>query len=77
MDHGAILVSTDEDLAMFCVKQGWKVYMMSAEPTAENIAEELYEHATRILLPYLGAEIISVRVWETPNCSAQYPPMQP
>lgn len=54
------------------VLQGKEAYCMpNGNPTAENIAQELYDVARRLLLA-LGFEVIKVRVWETPNCFADY-----
>jgi len=49
-------------------------YVMPADianPTAENIAHLLYDVAVE-LLTTSGLMIESVRVWETPNCYADY-----
>lgn len=46
-----------------------KMYIIDGAPTAEHLAQHWYErlrHATRLPLSY-------VKVWETPNCWAQYP----
>jgi 6-pyruvoyltetrahydropterin/6-carboxytetrahydropterin synthase len=43
----------------------------ACEPTAENIALLIYEHATRLLTTH-GVCVVCVRVWETPNCYADY-----
>lgn len=52
-----------------------KVYLMGTVPTAENLARHWY----RRLEPGIArltegrARIHMVRVWETPNCHAEYP----
>lgn len=43
------------------------------EPTAENIAETLFEVATSLLVGHDGLRVKSVVIYETPNCSAEYP----
>lgn len=52
-----------------------KVYITPFVPTAENLARHWFE----LLWPRVGAithgraELVKVKVWETPNCSAEYP----
>lgn len=46
-----------------------QIYLMD-NPTAENMAAELFWAASRLLPDPL--QVLSVRLWETPNCSAQY-----
>lgn len=46
--------------------------MRTGNPTAENMAEELFSVA-RDLLPE-AMRIVSVVVWETPSCRAEYRP---
>lgn len=46
------------------------VFPSGCNPTAENIAKEICRKALEILPDYLY--VISVRVHETPNCSAEY-----
>lgn len=47
-------------------------FIMTSNPTAENIAALIYTHAVRLLF---GSKITiqNVRVYETPNCWADYP----
>ncbi len=46
---------------------------VNANPTAENIAAELYYHATGLLRGH-DLVVTHVRVYETPNCHADYAP---
>ena len=69
LDHGAILTDSDAALVRFVAEQGWKLYTMPVEPTAENIAGLLLA-VSRELLRGRGIEVVSVVVWETPNCRA-------
>jgi 6-pyruvoyltetrahydropterin/6-carboxytetrahydropterin synthase len=71
-DHGALLSEEDGELIAFCQAQGWRVYTMKQNPTAENIAAELWHVATRLLAPE-DVFLAKVRVYETPNCWAEYP----
>lgn len=54
---------------------GGKLYVLGTVPTAENLAEHWYHRLAigigRHLAPENGT-VYSVRVWETPNCSAIY-----
>jgi 6-pyruvoyltetrahydropterin/6-carboxytetrahydropterin synthase len=54
------------------VFQGRWPYVMKSNPTAENMVVELYEK-THLLLPEV--RIIQVRLWETPNCHADFQPL--
>lgn len=42
-------------------------------PTAERIAEVIFFHAQKLLKEAL-IDLVKVRVWETPNCFAEYEP---
>lgn len=44
--------------------------MKYGNPTAENIARELFDKCRELLPKQL--HVIEVRVWETPNCTATY-----
>ncbi len=46
------------------------VMHFGANPTAENIAKELFI-VSKSLLPN-NLELLNVRIWETPNCAADY-----
>jgi len=75
LDHGMILCTRDP------LVQEWrrwanegtkhKVYMMTRNPTAENIAELIYVEGNRLLNHY-GVHVVRVKIQETPNCSATY-----
>ena len=69
LDHGAILARDDDALIALVREQGWKLYVLDVEPTAENIAILLLGTA-RTLLTDHGIEVVGVEVWETPNCRA-------
>lgn len=47
-------------------------FVMRCNPTAENIAQMIYDKAYELLESY-RARVIRVRVFETPNCWADYP----
>ena len=75
-DHTVLLQRGDDDPAVAVLAasneaSGRPVYWMDGAPTAENIAAELAGCASD-LLRETGVTVESVRVWETPNCSAQW-----
>lgn len=73
-DHTAILHKSDPAanfVAKFNSEAGRQVYLLETMPTAENIAMELSEIASNLLKPF-SIRLVSVRVWETPNCSATW-----
>lgn len=77
-DHTAILWSEDEDPAVKAIAEsnaahGRPVYWLAKPPTAEYIAEELGRVAG-VCLQGTGVEVVSVRVYETPNCRADWQP---
>jgi 6-pyruvoyltetrahydropterin/6-carboxytetrahydropterin synthase len=68
LDHNMLLCRDDPILPVL-QEQGERVFVMNENPTAENIARLIFEHAARAGLPV--AEVI---VWETENCHAAYKP---
>jgi 6-pyruvoyltetrahydropterin/6-carboxytetrahydropterin synthase len=46
-------------------------YVMPGNPTAENMAQILFNRA-QALLRKKGIEVVNVRIYETPNCWADY-----
>ena len=75
-DHTAILLRGDPDpaaaaLAASNAAHGRPVYWLDAHPTAENIVAELARVA-QDLLADSGVTVTRIRLWETPNGSAQW-----
>ncbi len=74
-DHGFLLNRHDTEviaaIGPYC-KAG-KPYLMDSNPTAENIALELYRMASPVLASY-PVRIVSVRVQEMEGCWATYLP---
>jgi len=75
-DHTAIIMQGDPDPATEAIassnaEKGRPVYWMKGPPTAENIVAELAVVATRLLAPR-GVEVVRIRLWETPNGSAEW-----
>jgi 6-pyruvoyl-tetrahydropterin synthase len=46
-------------------------YILNGEPTAENLAKHLLEKA-QDMIGSQELRVSKVRVWETPNCFAEY-----
>lgn len=75
-DHTAILMRGDPDpaaevIAASNAAKGRPVYWMDVHPTAENIVAELAGVAQKLLEPK-GVEVVRIRLWETPNGSAEW-----
>jgi 6-pyruvoyltetrahydropterin/6-carboxytetrahydropterin synthase len=66
LDHNMLLCK-DDPLLPVLRERGERVFVMDANPTAENIARLIFEHGREVGLP-----VISVTLWETPNCNASY-----
>ena len=77
LDHTVIYQDSDQfmsQLAEESDRQGLRPwYAMTDPPTAENIAVVLFSVAAD-LLDDITIRVVSVRVWETPNCYAHYQP---
>jgi len=71
-DHGFICQGTYA-LEETMIEEGLKVYPLGNPPTAENMSKYLFDVATELLVP-LGIEVHHVRLYETPNCHADYNP---
>lgn len=69
-DHGMALQDLDP-LAAPLRAQGSKLVLWGCPPTAENIAEVLFGVACNVL-DLARLRVVKVRVWETPNCWAEY-----
>jgi 6-pyruvoyltetrahydropterin/6-carboxytetrahydropterin synthase len=66
LDHNMLLYRNDPILPVLQA-HGERVFVMDANPTAENIARLIYEQAVATGLP-----VVEVVVWETENCHAGY-----
>lgn len=72
-DHGSILSEKDKVLIDLCDSNEWKVYIMQGEPTAENIAKELFHRLSKLICSdniFVGLRLTHLRLYETPNCWA-------
>jgi len=70
-DHGMLLASNDP-LVETWGQLDHKHFIMSSNPTAENIAAFIGEQMAPECLHGTGVQIVAVRVWETPNCYADW-----
>jgi 6-pyruvoyltetrahydropterin/6-carboxytetrahydropterin synthase len=66
LDHRMLLQKTDPVVPLL-EKMGEPLFLMDANPTAENIARLIYDFtASR------GFPIVECQLWETPRCFATY-----
>lgn len=70
-DHAFLFNYNDKETSQFLINNGFRRYGMTRNPTAENMADELSGIATRKLMPY-GMTVVRIRIWETPNCFAEW-----
>lgn len=69
-DHRSIL-NKDDPILPVLQEMGEQPYIMNyGNPTAENMAKELYEVSQKLLPSNI--EVVKVRIWETENCYADY-----
>ena len=68
-DHGMLLQAGDPMIPMLEFG-GCKHWVMMGPPTAEEMAKELYAKAVELLPDSIFVE--RVRLYETPNCHADY-----
>ena len=66
LDHRMILCR-DDPMAERLSGMGEPVYLIDANPTAENIAQHIF-----VVARELGLNIVEVRLWETPSSYATY-----
>ncbi|MBU0551911.1 6-carboxytetrahydropterin synthase [Myxococcota bacterium] len=75
-DHTALLMRDDPDPAIPVIAKanealGRPVYWLDGPPTAENIAAELGRISAKLLEKH-RVRVVHVRVYETPNCWADW-----
>jgi 6-pyruvoyltetrahydropterin/6-carboxytetrahydropterin synthase len=66
LDHN-MLLCRDDPLLPLLRECGERVFEMDSNPTAENIARLIYEHAKEAGLP-----VVEVLLWETEHCFSTY-----
>ncbi len=67
-DH-AFIYQTGDPIGDWLNEHAQRSYPMPVPPTAENLSRHFLEKA-RFLMLGTGIEIVSVKLWETPNCYA-------
>jgi len=74
MDHALMVNETDQDLIkrMTEVLPELKVIETPFEPTAENMAREIYQNVGPVLTKSYAVQMDYVTVWETDTSSATY-----
>ena len=74
-DHGFIAMADDrEALAALALMPEQKLYVMTSNPTAENMARHLLLDVGPSVLDGTGVRLVRVEVWETENCRAEVSP---
>ena len=68
IDH-RMLLNRDDPIVPMLQEMGEPLFLMDANPTAENIAKLIFD-----LVAQHGFPVVEVRLWETPRCSATYRP---
>ena len=77
-DHNIIL-NTEDPLLNLPMKLNGAIFarkepaVVTFNPTAENMAKSLYNLSKRLLRQH-GVNVVSIKLWETPNCFAIYEP---
>ncbi len=66
LDHKMIL-HRDDPLLPFLRQQGEPIFVLEANPTAENIARLIFDYTAS-----QGFPVVEVKLWETENCFATY-----
>jgi 6-pyruvoyltetrahydropterin/6-carboxytetrahydropterin synthase len=73
MDHNTLLYEGDRAMvaAIETAQPHKQLFLMNVIPTAENLAMFLFKQAQFLLAPY-RIDVVNVRLWETPNCYADF-----
>jgi 6-pyruvoyltetrahydropterin/6-carboxytetrahydropterin synthase len=66
LDHRMILHRLDP-VAPILQEAGETLFLLDANPTAEHLAQLLYQEGVRLGLP-----VVEVALWETPHCQAGF-----
>ncbi|MDR2346430.1 MAG: 6-carboxytetrahydropterin synthase QueD [Planctomycetaceae bacterium] len=66
LDHRVILCEKDP-LVKLLLQYNEPVYILSDNPTAENLARIIFNRCESLKLP-----VVSVKFWETDNCCAEF-----
>ncbi len=69
-DHTTILFEKDKELGKSISNiTGQKIFYLPVNPTAENMAAYILETVCTELFAGIGTKCVSVKIYETPNCS--------
>ncbi len=69
LDHNTILCIKDKDLGNKIESEtGQKIYYITENPTAENIAKHILEEICPKLFCDSDVKCIKIKLYETPNC---------
>ena len=69
LDHNTILSVADKTLGENIAKEtGQKIYYISENPTAENIAQYIFEEICPKLFAEKNVKCVGIKLYETPNC---------
>jgi 6-pyruvoyltetrahydropterin/6-carboxytetrahydropterin synthase len=71
LDH-RMLLRRDDPVLPILQAQGEPVFVLDANPTAENIAKLIYDYTAG-----QGFPVVEVRLWETEDACAVYRPERP
>jgi 6-pyruvoyltetrahydropterin/6-carboxytetrahydropterin synthase len=66
LDH-TMLLRHDDPILPLLKQHGERVFVMQVNPTAENIARLIFDHAREAGLP-----VVEIILWETNQCHAAY-----
>lgn len=78
-DHNILLHEKDPLACIWAGSPNKEIFMgrspyifYDENPTAENIAKALFHQASKLLANQIPLTVGRVRIWETPNCYADY-----
>jgi 6-pyruvoyltetrahydropterin/6-carboxytetrahydropterin synthase len=66
-DHAMVVNQDDIELLRYLQSTQQRHYIMTCNPTAENMAQHLMEIGNILLQPF-GVSLVKIKLWETPNC---------
>lgn len=69
-DHGFLIYELDLDLKEMLRKGSFKHWVLSQNPTAENMAKYLLEVVCPSVLVDTAVTVFKIELWETENCKA-------
>jgi 6-pyruvoyltetrahydropterin/6-carboxytetrahydropterin synthase len=72
LDHYYLSDSRDTLVTDFLVKNKFAVTAVNFVPTAENMAEWIFNKLDSEFKTYFGVELYSIKIWETPTSFAEF-----